>query len=175
MLVADGVSPARLSAEPALSKPRQLVGFSASSSSAVGCSARPRQLGVSRTPVLVTSVTASVLLRAASRRSQRALRCRRGGDSNVLRCAYGNNSLSRFSPLTDPSSWALVTGATTGLGQALARACLSAGYSVVLTERSDDRALQDLATKLRSEAGVQSDDLRLSSSDLRWFKIARFD
>lgn len=41
-----------------------------------------------------------------------------------------------YSPLPDAAkSWALVTGAATGLGWKLARACASAGYGLILTDQ----------------------------------------
>ena len=46
-----------------------------------------------------------------------------------------------YSPLPAPeSSWALVTGAATGLGKKLARAAASAGYGVILTDQADQTA-----------------------------------
>ncbi|CAE7237744.1 unnamed protein product [Symbiodinium natans] len=56
------------------------------------------------------------------------------------RAKYASRNLS---PLPTPAdSWALVTGAATGLGQKLATACAEAGFGLILTD--DESALQDL-------------------------------
>ena len=51
--------------------------------------------------------------------------------------------------------WALVTGASMGIGEAFARALASRGMNVVLCARSADR-LAALADSLRAEQGVQA-------------------
>jgi len=61
---------------------------------------------------------------------------------------------SVLAPLPDPAkSWALVTGATSGLGRALAQICVRAGFGVILSERENDIDLQDLAVELSNIAG----------------------
>lgn len=60
----------------------------------------------------------------------------------------------RLAPLPDPAGcWALVTGATSGLGRALAQACVRGGFGVVLEAQSSVSAeLEVLALEL-SEGG----------------------
>jgi short-subunit dehydrogenase len=58
--------------------------------------------------------------------------------------------------------WALVTGASAGIGLALAEQLAAAGANVVLTARRSDR-LEALAVRLRSEYGVEA---RVIAADL---------
>jgi short-subunit dehydrogenase len=58
--------------------------------------------------------------------------------------------------------WALITGASAGIGLALAEQLAAAGANVVLTARRSDR-LEALAVRLRSEYGVEA---RVIAADL---------
>jgi short-subunit dehydrogenase len=58
--------------------------------------------------------------------------------------------------------WALVTGASAGIGLALAEQLAASGANVVLTARRSDR-LEALAARLRSEYGVEA---RVIAADL---------
>ncbi|HST63489.1 MAG TPA: SDR family NAD(P)-dependent oxidoreductase, partial [Longimicrobium sp.] len=58
-------------------------------------------------------------------------------------------------PLDYRGRWALVTGASMGIGEAFARALAERGMNVVLCARSGDR-LQALAQDLRAEHRVQT-------------------
>jgi short-subunit dehydrogenase len=59
-------------------------------------------------------------------------------------------------PEPSVSSTALVTGASSGIGAAIAKELASRGHSVALTARREER-LQSLATDLTSEHGVAAD------------------
>lgn len=54
--------------------------------------------------------------------------------------------------------WALVTGASAGIGEALAKQLAAAGTHLVLTARRTDR-LQELASDLSSKHGIQTEIL----------------
>ncbi len=56
---------------------------------------------------------------------------------------------------SDGSSWAVVTGASTGLGEAIAREVASRQYNVLLTARRHEK-LTKLAAEIESTHGVQT-------------------
>jgi len=60
--------------------------------------------------------------------------------------------------------WALVTGASAGIGVALAEQLAASGANVVLTARRADR-LEALATKLRSEYGIEARTIATDLAD----------
>ena len=61
--------------------------------------------------------------------------------------------------------WALVTGASAGIGVALAEQLVAAGANVVLTARRADR-LEALSVKLRSEYGVETRTIAADLADV---------
>jgi uncharacterized protein len=68
-------------------------------------------------------------------------------------------------PEPSVSSTALVTGASAGIGTAIARELASRGHGVVLTARREDR-LQSLATELTSEHGVVAETIACDLADV---------
>eukprot|EP00438_Fugacium_kawagutii_P012362 Skav200008 [mRNA] locus=scaffold4475:93649:94704:+ [translate_table: standard] len=70
-----------------------------------------------------------------------------------------------YSPLPDATkSWALVTGAATGLGWKLARACASAGYGLILTDQP--ASLQGLEAERYGTLGLPADRILTMPMDL---------
>jgi NADP-dependent 3-hydroxy acid dehydrogenase YdfG len=69
----------------------------------------------------------------------------------------------------------VVTGASSGIGAATARACAAAGARVMLAARREDR-LRDLAAELETsgaQVGVAGTDMRVEDDVLRLFDRAR--
>lgn len=69
---------------------------------------------------------------------------------------------------TDSQGIAMITGATSGIGKATARALAEAGYSLLLTGRREDR-LEELQEQLRQTYGVA---VRILCFDVRHFEEA---
>ena len=76
----------------------------------------------------------------------------------------GNNKGSAVLRQAVQGKWALVTGASAGIGVALAEELAAAGANVVLTARRLDR-LDTLAARLKSEYGVQTRTLAADLAD----------
>ncbi len=72
--------------------------------------------------------------------------------------------------------WALVTGASSGIGAAIAKELAAGGANLVLTARRKDRLI-DLASKLASEEGIQTEvcvaDLEQPSAPVEIFAFTR--
>lgn len=62
--------------------------------------------------------------------------------------------------MTEPRSFSLITGASTGIGKELARIAAAHGRSVILVARSEDK-LAELAKELRANDGVEAEVLAL--------------
>lgn len=67
-------------------------------------------------------------------------------------------------PAPHPQSRAVVTGASSGIGMALARELARRGYSLLLVARSED-VLTELAEELRTEHGVEAEVRAVDLSD----------
>lgn len=72
-------------------------------------------------------------------------------------------------PVPDPDSWAVITGASAGIGRELARGLARRGHNVLLVARRLDR-LEALAAELTHEHGVRAKAWAcdLSDPDQRW-------
>ena len=64
--------------------------------------------------------------------------------------------------LPEPGNYALITGASSGIGLELAKQLAAKGFDVILVARSVDK-LQSLATELAAKHGIQA---RVASADL---------
>lgn len=67
-------------------------------------------------------------------------------------------------PLPSPDSTCLVTGASAGIGEEIARELARRGYNVTVTARRADR-LEQLAAELHGEFGVDADAIACDISD----------
>jgi uncharacterized protein len=65
-------------------------------------------------------------------------------------------------PAPDSGSTALVAGASSGLGEAMARQLVERGYGVTLVARRDDR-LRALAEELPGRHGVRAERSRAAA------------
>lgn len=70
----------------------------------------------------------------------------------------------RYAVADDQPTWALVTGASAGLGLEFARALARDGFSVALTARREDR-LNDLAAQLEGDFGISTRVIPADLSD----------
>src|SRR3954451_25126039 len=67
-------------------------------------------------------------------------------------------------PAPQPGSTAVVTGASSGLGEAMARALAQRGHGVTLVARSEDR-LRALAGELSGTHGVRAEAVACDVTD----------
>lgn len=67
-------------------------------------------------------------------------------------------------PEPTPGAWAVVTGASAGIGEQLARQLAAAGHDVLLVARRLDR-LESLAAEIRDASGVRTDVISCDLSD----------
>ena len=67
-------------------------------------------------------------------------------------------------PTPDPGSTALITGASSGIGAALARELAGRGHGVTLVARSEDR-LRELAAELADKHGVRAEAVACDVTD----------
>lgn len=67
-------------------------------------------------------------------------------------------------PAPSPSGTAVVTGASSGIGAAIARELAGRGHAVALVARREDR-LRTLATELRSDHGVEATPIACDLAD----------
>ncbi len=67
-------------------------------------------------------------------------------------------------PPSGPDSTCVVTGASAGIGMAIARELASCGYGVTLVARRQERLMR-LATELQSAHGVRADPLSCDLAD----------
>jgi uncharacterized protein len=66
--------------------------------------------------------------------------------------------------MAEERRWALVTGASSGIGAELARVFATRGYSLLLTARREER-LRTLAAELRAKPGVEAEALVFDLED----------
>eukprot|EP00435_Cladocopium_sp_Y103_P055030 s82_g18.t1 len=101
-------------------------------------------------------VVAGCLVMLWKHRSSKRSRCRGSWEKRyICRAHHLEMEYMDYSPLpAAENSWALVTGAATGLGWKLARACANAGYGLILTDQA--ASLQGLEDSYKT-LGVSAD------------------